>query len=416
MTSEVASLLQVSKFADLPVDLLFCIRDYLSPVDITCLSLCTRGLMSFLSPGSPGALKDRIPRAQPGDMTSERFIFLDLLSKDLPQYYLCHSCMQLHLWSNVNMPGMTEYRNQTENGIPLSCIMKLRSNSNWTEFYWLSLAMQEECYVSHNHYSFYFVHLYLMMRRFRYGPTYGLSPDAAFFAEVNVQPLQHFPGRFFASLLPTLNDQTFFNSYLTHIFSVEARVNPINPSLCLRFQDTGLVSREFALMLIPKDADDHFSPCGHRKNKSPEPFRSLMEAYSANGDLGISRGKCTDCSMEYEIQVREADTNDVTLTITRWIDLGPGLSPDDPQWRTHHQFYAEPVPPSDLVPDPRRRFERAPSTQGGSNVSIEERYRRNMSFLEAERYKTMMTQVEDSGNIPWDTISWVTHRDFQVDT
>ncbi|KAJ5736815.1 uncharacterized protein N7483_001940 [Penicillium malachiteum] len=248
------------------------------------------------------------------------------------------------------------------------------------------------------------------MRWFRYGPAYGLSPDTAFFTQVNVHPLSKFKGSRLASFSPGPVNEMFYKGYLTHIFSVEARAYPTTPSLVLGLQDIGVVSRDFAPMLIPKEEVVSISICRHFHTVNQEPFnlfKSHIEAYCANRSQGISRGNCKECNTEYEIRVQEADTHDVTLTITRWIDLGSGLSLEDIRWRCYVFFEPGIVHTSDIVSDPRQRFEQAPVSYGSSrNVSFEERYRGNMSLMHAQRYKNRMRQVRD--------YSWATNYDFDL--
>ncbi|KAJ5723138.1 hypothetical protein N7488_001173 [Penicillium malachiteum] len=398
-------------FTDLPVDLVLCICDFLSPAQITCLALCTRGLMNLITLNGTKPLSDRLlrdtclPRPIPADMTTELAKFLAILSTDLPQYYMCSVCCRLHLWSTVSLPGKVKYFGRRAR--PIKCFPYLRSQHADTQTGYCQ-PLKVDSYVSRTGYRFDFVHLQLMMRWFHYGPTYGLSPDTAFFTQVNLHSLKRFGGTRIPSLPPMATSQMFNKSYLTHIFSVEARVSPIVPSLILRLQDIGVVSREFAPMLMPKNAPANISLCNHIHTMSHvwgvsgeafNLFRSLIERYCANRVLDKFRGHCTKCNTAFEVEIQEtnffAGTNDVTLTITRWVDLGPGLSLDDLQWTTQIAYNRREIPPADIIHDIRRRFDEAPFSQAsGGNVSVEERYRRNMSCMKTQRYERMMRRAE----------------------
>ncbi|KAJ5116471.1 hypothetical protein N7456_000819 [Penicillium angulare] len=386
---------QLLNLTDLPPELVLDICDFLSPAQIVCLALCNHGLMGLLFPKGPKALNDRLPKGPFGDMTNERSLLLTMLSIDLPQYYVCCICSQLHLWSTVDLPGYYSH---------LKCFPQKNSSQLEAKQCWLLCQpFKAEFYAPCSFYEFHFVHLQLMMRRFRHGPSYGLSPDTALYAEVNLYPLPSLKGSHIESFsLPGPADELFDKSHVTHIFSAEARVYQKAPSLVLRLQSIGMVSREFAPMLIPKKQIS-ISLCNHfRFNSNPETSDTLkapIEAYWANGTLGVYQGKCRKCNTEYEIQVREANTDDVTLTITRWADLGPGLTPKDMRWRSHLLLGRGTVDTSDIVSNPRQRFDHAPgSHKSGSYVSIEERYRRNMSYLQAQGYRDKMEQV---GNLAW---------------
>ncbi|KAJ5710022.1 hypothetical protein N7493_009614 [Penicillium malachiteum] len=408
MEHEVPS--QHLSFTDLPVDLVLCICDFLSPAQITCLALCTRGLMSLLTQNGTRPLSEqlprdkRLPRPIPADMTTELAKFLAILSTDLPEYYMCSVCCRLHLWSTVSLPGKFKYFGRRAR--PIKCFPYLRGENADTEIGYCQHLMVDS-YVSRTGYRFDFVHLQLMMRRFHYGPAYGLSPDTAFFTQVNLHPLKSFEGTRI-SLTPMATNEVFDQSYLTHIFSVEARVSPATPSLILRFQDICVVSREFAPMLMPKNGPINISICNHihtmnnvwgTSGEAFNLFSTLIEAYCGNRILDKFLGHCTKCNTEFEVEIQEAnylaDTNDVTLTITRWVDLGPGLSLEDLRWTTQLAYNHMEIPPSDIIHDIRRQFDKAPLSQEcGGNVSVEERYRRNMSCMKTQRYERMMRRAE----------------------
>ncbi|KAJ5292034.1 hypothetical protein N7478_001285 [Penicillium angulare] len=43
---------------------------------------------------------------------------------------------------------------------------------------------------------------------------------------------------------------------------------------------------------------------------------------------------CEECNTRLRIETIDYETN-LALIITKWIEIGPGLSPDDPQWMRH---------------------------------------------------------------------------------
>lgn len=51
------------------------------------------------------------------------------------------------------------------------------------------------------------------------------------------------------------------------------------------------------------------------------------------------------------------DEKDVCLFLTRWLDLGPGLSPDDDRWRCHNDHEFEVNLADHEKVDYRQRFE-----------------------------------------------------------
>ncbi|KAJ6107726.1 hypothetical protein N7523_009049 [Penicillium sp. IBT 18751x] len=119
------------------------------------------------------------------------------------------------------------------------------------------------------------------------------------------------------------------------------------------------------------------------------PGYSRRETPSGSGaPKAAEYGKCSKCNTEWHVELRDLGTHDVSLIFTRWIDVGPGLSPEDPRWRSLLLYQNEyEVDPQDVIFSPRLRFESS-LVEGGSKktMSDEELYLRNASFLEEKRY------------------------------
>jgi hypothetical protein len=45
--------------------------------------------------------------------------------------------------------------------------------------------------------------------------------------------------------------------------------------------------------------------------------------------------QCPQCDTEFQIDTRELGSRGLTIVITTWWDLGPGISPYDPEYRRH---------------------------------------------------------------------------------
>lgn len=98
-------------------------------------------------------------------------------------------------------------------------------------------------------------------------------------------------------------------------------------------------------------------------------------------------GTCNTCNTDCCFEIRDY-CGHVALIITRWINLGPGLGPDDPLWRIHsHEPWC--MGGADLEPDmpwsPRISYE---STSG--DWSREALLLRNLSYSENGRYRSLM--------------------------
>jgi hypothetical protein len=76
------------KLSNLPPELIILIISMLSTNSAGCLSLCNRAMSQILSPNIWRCLNLQNPEM--------RASFLCDLSKDLPQYFVCYRCVQLH--------------------------------------------------------------------------------------------------------------------------------------------------------------------------------------------------------------------------------------------------------------------------------------------------------------------------------
>lgn len=372
---------------NLPIELLFLITDFLSPADIVCLALCDHGLTDALSSGGQKPLTRHLPPGQPGNMENERSQFLIRLSLDNSQYYLCYVCVRLHLWENMAPPLRFK---------PRECYKSLE-----TEHRWLGLPLGTVHYPSYSEYKLHFVHVQLAMRRFYHGPRFGITPDFLFHTEVRVNRFSN------QTILPpsqAMTEEQFLNDHMTSVASFEARVCPgPNPSLCLRMQGLAVVRRQNASKLLPGQALIWI--CGHigtYLSDSPNPVWAHIDAYLSGTPKEADRGKCRKCNTAYHIELRELGTHDLGLMITRWVDVGPCLTPEDPRWRCHlltENHYE--VDAEDLVADPRLRFEKGLVDERSKNaLSDEELFQRNLSFLEDRRWKAVMDKVKAPASFP----------------
>lgn len=378
-----ASVKQRRSLTGLPVELLSLIAEFLSPADTTCLALCNHRLFSVFAVS--GLLKHRLSKGQPGDLTNERSLFLTRLSLDFPEYYLCSACLQLHLWRTFPVPAIF---------IPPECMISVASSGE----YWLAQSIAYSYWPSICIYFFHFTHLQLAMRRFYHGPKYGISTDSLFYIEAGVSrcedttsPLQKAPA--------SKPKNTASPGIKTYLISFDARIYPAAPSLCLRIQAWSVVNRQNVSALLPEK--DYVWFCGHIKIEKPntsDHVRWHISAYRSGSPRAAEYGKCSKCNTEWRIEVREFGAQDVSLILTSWIDLGPGLYPQDPRWRSRQRSSVD-VPPEDIVASPRLRYETGLADGERNKFSDEELYSRNASLLKGWRYMDVMEKI--SGTRAW---------------
>ncbi|KAL1986327.1 hypothetical protein VTN96DRAFT_9565 [Rasamsonia emersonii] len=153
------------------------------------------------------------------------------------------------------------------------------------------------------------------MRRHYYGPQYGIPLESLSFVEVMCDD----EGR-------------------TTLLSVEARICSEPTSLCLRMQqwavfrcmERGILLSKFHFVLIC----DHI---GVARRKTIASF--IMESERTPGAVF----KCHFCNIDFQITIREYDGG-LAMVVTKWLDLGSGLTPDDTRWRVHcgRDWHVEP--------------------------------------------------------------------------
>lgn len=360
---------------DLALELLLMISDHLSPVDIACLALCNRRLLFSLGSACHDLPKNRTGGPEDG----LRIDFLTRFSRDLPQYYLCHACLRLHLWQKVALPG-PKFK------VP-ACVESLDQSVHR-----LKQPLDVFHYPSYTYYKFHFVHLQLAMRRFYYGAEFGIPVQSLLYTEVGTNPLTS------KALKPKKphDEEEFQCSHMTTLISVDARICLNPPSLYLRTQELAVVRRQNLSLLFPYLENYAMHICMHinRISNLNSVGYGLINRYRSNTTIKPrDKGRCDKCNTSWQIEIRNMGQKDVCLVFTRWLDLGPGLSPDDNRWRCHNDHEFEGNLAEHEKTDSRQRFENDSIQANCSDVlSEEEMYYGNIRFLQDQAYRTLMTR------------------------
>jgi hypothetical protein len=95
------------------------------------------------------------------------------------------------------------------------------------------------------------------------------------------------------------------------------------------------------------------------------------------------------CNTSWELEIRNSGEHEGLIS-TRWIDLGPGLTPEDDLLRTdqHHTPYMV-LTDQEVVEDPRLRFQRDWIQAKSSGALTEDGlFCHNISFLHGQEYGT----------------------------
>ena len=326
---------------------------YTSPPDKACLALCNHFLFAVLGSQVLTVLKPGTEE-QEGDLDK----FLMTLTRDLPTQFFCHECCRLHSQDRVGPPGPAlQPRNRW------LCVASPRG------LQLLSRLQAHPRYGVH-HYLIKFSHVQLAMKRYRHGPLHGISTNSLAYVEVHV------------------SDKELGVEQMTTLLSVEVRILSEPASFHLRVQQWATIkSRDPARLL---SAIKFVTICDHLINLNGDITR-LIENFLASHGTKVTYDhpatseilQCRECMIDYRLQVTMLSNQGLALVVTKWLDLGAGLTPADIKWhyfRVDFRKRAVPETPGAV----RLRFE------GEPGMSQEELTARNATYLFDKQYMKVM--------------------------
>ena len=244
------------------------------------------------------------PTSWPRLRTGHREQFLSTLARDLPSWFYCHSCSYLHPCDRIRPPGPFNQPSK-----PLICFED-------------SLVHQLSQFVHFpgtlSFYTFNFHHLHLVMLRHYLGPRYGISTNQLSFVQVSELD----------EIEPGVRMKT--------LTSVEARVCPRPARLCLRIQTWAVMHTE--ILDLALERSKCLCVCRHlvaEKGELSRMIESSLDEYSTRLEKPREAGQhvCHHCNVVFQLQVLKTVRDGLAIVITKWLDLGSGLTPMDPKWR-----------------------------------------------------------------------------------
>ncbi|KAG6986568.1 hypothetical protein G7Y79_00077g099600 [Physcia stellaris] len=349
---------QRNRLDTLPPEIVRTIAGYTSPPDKACLALCNHFLFAILGPRVFSVL-------QPGTKEEEGDLdkFLTTLTRDIPTHFYCHQCSRLHPQDRVGPPGPAlQPRNR------LLCV----ASSPDLQLYSRLKAHPPD---GVHHYLLTFPHVQLAMKRYRHGPLHGISTNSLAYVEVHV------------------SDREQGAEQLTTLLSVEAQIRPEPASLHLRVQQWATVKSRHLPRLL--SAIEFARICDHLINLNGDITRLIEKVWTSHGtEVRSDRPatsailQCRECMLDYQVQLKMLGDEGLALVITKWLDLGAGLTPTDIKWhyfRVDDRRRAIPATPGAA----RRRFE------GEPGLSQDELSARNAGYLIDKRYMKVMDRWGD---------------------
>lgn len=243
------------------------------------------------------------PRLRTGAIIlGHREQFLNTFARDLPSWFYCHSCSNLHRLDRIRPPGPLD-----EPSNPLRCP---QASSEGSLYPYLGGTLP--------YYRIVFHHLQLVMRRHYLGSDYGISTDDLSFVQVNQLGESESKGP------------------RTTLFSVEARVRTEPATLCLHIQRWTILHTNVLETAVERAKC--VEVCIHHNAEESGMFQLIVSSLGeyltkSEGPREPKRRICFRCKFVYQLEVLDTGSDGLAIVITKWLDLGSGLTPMDQKWR-----------------------------------------------------------------------------------
>ncbi|KAJ5736689.1 uncharacterized protein N7483_001814 [Penicillium malachiteum] len=334
----------------LPTEMVLSICDYLPSIDAVCFSLCNHRFLEITR---------RYNNHVYACARDKKHEILARFERDSPQYFACDACHILHRFDCPKGESYGICERPHDRPCPLPC--------------WQSWKWREAGFVlcNHNpsrwgHFSYNFLHLRLAMRSFNYGPKFGISTDSLSFTQVI-----HYSRPSFS--LPDI----------TTLYSTDAQICSQPLGLHVRTQNIVLASTyEDLVTRMTKwlfEVGSIVTVCQRKV------FEDLFTPLRVEGSFGERytnlTSTCEDCNTDYRAEIIKFDSG-VAFVLTRWINLGPGLTKEDPLWKKHTLIYTRGLDKEHIRMSPRQCFEAI------TPICFKELMSRNLSHLKDQRFKS----------------------------
>ncbi|KAJ5103064.1 hypothetical protein N7532_003593 [Penicillium argentinense] len=386
---------------DLPIEILFMVTDYLSPVDIACLALCSRGVKSIFTSWDGRLLGDMPFLRDLGDTSGERSTLLTRFIHDNPNFYICARCLRLHNWRKFPPPSRF---------VPPACFPEFKDlavHGNCAKLREKQFPIGLPFYAGIE-YELHFPHVQLAMKRFYHGKEHGIHTDSLCFTEATISrdPVKR---DILYGFMP--HQESVKRTYLT---SVDARFRTRPPSLCIRIQSLVMINSQDVAVFpeLKHTMCAHFTYICSGKHGILSVYpdaRSFLKGYS----MADNHGQCLQCGIEWDLEIRMIGTKHLAVVVTRWLDLGPGIPINGRKWNDYYWVYNyrlihSLIPmremwnnPFDNVRLPRASFESGVvDAHSKNNLSHEELCIRNLSLLDGERFRDVLElSASGQGNL-----------------
>ncbi|CAG7948907.1 unnamed protein product [Penicillium olsonii] len=351
----------------IPIEILLSIVDFLSPEDVLCLAFCSVDLWSILEGR----------RKKFSLVGHKKLPLLRRLEYDALAYFACACCSMLHMYESSRLSPRSS---PTET---LPCIRDGRWKTPELGFMLFRKDLDPP-------YELNFLMVQLAMRRFHHGPQTGITCESLNYAQVRSRG-----GTYQLPVMVSIEARIFPKKWISvrapqSECSLESVSSPPSASqpwnarfskigsdthqLCLRVQEIDFVLTSF---LCPGTVtvNHRFKICYHSQALGVVIPQQLLE-HSAHDD-GYRKigGSCPVCHVIFEIGVVTIGEY-TALVLTRWFNLGAGLTPEDPRWMAHCDPNYPELPRDDAI-NPREAFE----SNGSPHSSNQALLNGNLDYL-----------------------------------
>ena len=221
-------------------------------------------------------------------------------------------------------------------------------------------------------YTFNFHHLQLVMLRHYLGPGYGISTNELSFIQVSESGESELRGQ------------------ITTLFSVEARVCREPARLCLRIQNWVVLHTR--ILDLALERSKCVWVCLHLRAEKGEMFQLIESSLDENSTRlerlrAPKRHRCRRCNFVFQLEVSDTVCDSLAIVITKWLDLGSGLTPMDPKWRILASAFQDGDNRSEQVIEAEKCRVDFEKEEGMMQQALT---LRNASYLSGQRYKHTM--------------------------
>ncbi|KAJ5778005.1 hypothetical protein N7520_001251 [Penicillium odoratum] len=214
-----------------------------------------------------------------------------------------------------------------------------------------------------------------------------------------------------------LSEEEIQLNTLTTLFTVDARICMKRKSFCMRTQELAVARREKVEQLSPGVWSDWIRICWHisttasgsENNGIGNIVRGFVKMYESGEEVEklIASGRCNRCNTAWKVQIREIERRDVCLVLTRWMNMGSGLNPQDSVWRSLIESKHS-LSSALMKYDPRVQFEHdSVQARSGKPLTEEALFWRNVGLSRGKRYRRLMIKSNDSRWIDQSREQWL---------